>query len=207
MSRLRGGGGCVRGRCVREAEGRVEGSAEGHRERGGWWEGCQRSSLRQLQGRVCFEKGKRVERIPLKRGGKISGMGVGWVSAGRGEGGEDPLACGSCVLGVAGMRVGGGRAEGNAEGHHEGVVPREGCQQSSWGQLQDRVDFEKGKRVERIPLKNRGKLAGRGGGCASEGVPGVARVAGTRLPEVSAWGVACLRVVCVGRKGEQRASC
>ena len=41
--------------------------------------------------------------------------------------------------------------------------------------------------MERIPLKRGGKLAGKGEGCKSEGVPGVARGAGTRLPEVSAW--------------------
>ena len=44
LRRLRGGGGCVRGRCVRVGEGRVGGSAEGNQEQGGLREGCQRSS-------------------------------------------------------------------------------------------------------------------------------------------------------------------
>ena len=58
-----------------------------------------------------------MERIPLKRVGKISGIGVGWVTAGMGEGGEDQLVCGTYVFGVAGMRRAEGRAEWNAEGH------------------------------------------------------------------------------------------
>lgn len=106
MSRLRGGGGCVRGRCVREAEGRVEGSAEGHQERRGWRDGCQRSSCGQLQGGVCFEKVKSVDSIRLKMAGTMARKGGNarmWECVEERARGMDtvpePSACRLCALG------------------------------------------------------------------------------------------------------------
>ena len=53
-----------------------------------------------------------------------------WVSGGRVDVGWNPLACGVCLVGIAGAHALEGRAYRNAEGHLEPRGLQQGCQLS-----------------------------------------------------------------------------